>query len=210
MVYGRHRSTNQQHLQRRGDRHGEDGADQSLNRAADQEREDHTQCRQRYHAVHHQRHHGVGVDQLDQHEHDQHEDRILWADREAQQDLWDHADNAADHRNGCGESGEDAEDDGVGEMQQPAGDTDDDAQGETVDGDRAEETAHAESHLFEDVDHQLVVGFGEEVNRERLEPVAADQPEKPHHQHQKEVDDDAEYRSADGDEDVASGVDERA
>ena len=99
---------------------------------------------------------------------------------------------------------------GVREAQEPAGDSDHEPDREAVDRHGAKEAAHAESHLPEDVDDQVVVGFREQVDGECLETVAAHQPEKPDHEHEDEVDDDAEDRSADGEEDVPGGVDDRA
>ena len=75
---------------------------------------------------------------------------------------------------------------------------------------RAKETAHPESHLAKDVDDQLVVRLREEIDGERLETVAAHQPQKADDEHEDEVDDDAEDRPADGEEDIPRRVDDRA
>ena len=75
---------------------------------------------------------------------------------------------------------------------------------------RAKETAHPESHLAKDVDDQVVVRLREEVDGERLETVAADQPHEADDEHEDEVDDDAEDRPADGEEDIPRRVDDRA
>ena len=52
--------------------------------------------------------------------------------------------------------------------------------------------------------------LGKEIHRERLEPVAAHQPQEADDEHQHEVHDDAEDRAADREQDVARGVDDRA
>ncbi len=79
-----------------------------------------------------------------------------------------------------------------------------------VDGHSPKETTHAEPHLAKDVDDEVVMGIGEEVDGERLEAVAAHQPQEADHEHEHEVDDDAEDRSADREEDLLGGADEAA
>ena len=116
----------------------------------------------------------------------------------------------AHHGNRSGEAGEDAEDDRVGKAEQPAHESDHESKREAVDRHRAQEAAHTESHLSKDVDDQVVMGFGEQVDGERLEAVAAHQPEEADDEHEHEVDDDAEDRAADCQQDVSRRVDERA
>ena len=97
-----------------------------------------------------------------------------------------------------------------GRPQQRACDADDESHGDAVECARPQEAAHAKAHLAKDVDDQLVVRLGEQVDGECLEAVAAHQPEKTHNEYEHEVDDEAEQRASNRDEDLLRRVDDTA
>ena len=99
------------------------------------------------------------------------------------------------------------EQDGAGQPEHGAGDTVD-AHHDHVDRDRSKVAAHPVAGVLDDLDDQRLGAGREEVDQERLEPVAGGEPEEAHHQHQDQIGHGRGDGPADGDQ-VLAGLSQR-